>query len=170
MVSAELPAWIEYTKALGTPAASVLTAVIAGFVAYKIGNMQAESSRQQAVTARNKLKLELYPQRLEIFNIVRGTIGLATAHGRLTADEERKYLVGIAGSAWLFDDKVHSYLQNDFWRMMVDLGAGNAALEDRYPGQDRKTLAEQRATYFKKIKDQTEVIEELFKPFLRIET
>lgn len=174
MQSMELPVWVEYFKVVGAPVASLIaslvTAVIAGFVAFKIGKMQAAISRDQATIARNKLKLELYDQRLAVFQVLRETIGIAIRNGRLTSDEENNYIVGIAGSAWLFDDEVHDYLYKKFWPMLVNLYAANAALDDRDPTQDRAAVAKQRADAFREIVEQLHIIEELFKPFLRIET
>lgn len=51
-----LPMWIEYVKALGTPVVALVAASIAGVIAYR-----------QWRTARNKLKLDLFDKRVEVY-------------------------------------------------------------------------------------------------------
>lgn len=58
MQATVLPPWVEYVKALGTPTVALIAALIAGALAYR-----------QWTTARNKLKLDLFDKRMEIYSL-----------------------------------------------------------------------------------------------------
>ena len=56
METVNLPLWVEYVKALGTPVVAIVAASIAGAIAYR-----------QLRTARNKLKLDLFDKRMAVY-------------------------------------------------------------------------------------------------------
>ena len=76
--SENLPMWLEYVRALGTPCAALLAALITGYFTYK-----------QWKTARNKLKLDLFEKRFKVYEagmeIIREVVKPSEGYGnRLT--------------------------------------------------------------------------------------
>ena len=98
--------WTAYVTALTIP----ILAGIGAFIAYR-----------QWRTAQNKLKLDLFEKRVLVYEAVRDTLGHIAAHGSISQDQQIKYLSGIQTAKWLFDKKVHDYLNETLWHKIVDL-------------------------------------------------
>jgi hypothetical protein len=98
----QLPEWVEYVKALGTPVAAVIAAAITATIAYR-----------QWVTARNKLKLDLFDKRMEIY---RSAIDLMSEIGYhdtiLEWDRVNQLGAPFRGARWLLSDEIADYLED----------------------------------------------------------
>jgi len=101
----ELPIWLEYAKALGAPVVAVVAAVIAGVIAYR-----------QWITARNKLKLDLFDRRLKIytdaFAVIKWMAEPDLSDRQLIWNLEKSY----AESRWLLGEEVTIHLRDLFHR------------------------------------------------------
>ncbi|MDM4768261.1 hypothetical protein [Pelomonas sp. SE-A7] len=116
-MAGELPIWVEYVKALGTPSAALLAAAIAGYFAYR-----------QWRTAQNKLKLDLFERRLAVHDAAVSLILKGTQN--LTADDVAAFLKAVANARWLFKQPVVDFLkvlQNDALR---DLRVQEMAIDE----------------------------------------
>jgi hypothetical protein len=94
------PIWIEYVRALGTPIAALLGAIIAGVIAYR-----------QMRTATNKLKLDLFEKRIIVYT---AAVDLISTIGGLDHISEKRYdeiLASLNGALWLLDRDAEKYLQ-----------------------------------------------------------
>lgn len=80
--------WTQYISAIGIPIIAMLAALIA-FRQFQI--------------ARNKLKLDLFDKRMEVYSAVREALGNIARQGNLTPEQEIQYckvraaLVGYLG-------------------------------------------------------------------------
>lgn len=98
--SENLPMWLEYVRALGTPCAALLAALITGYFAYK-----------QWKTARNKLKLDLFEKRFKVYDagmeIIREVVKPSEGYGnRLT-----ELTNAVSGARWLLSTEVDEHLK-----------------------------------------------------------
>lgn len=102
--------WTQYISAIGIP----LIAALAAWIAFR-----------QFQIARNKLKLELFDKRMEIYSTVRETLSSIARQGRLTQEQEIQYLQGTRSARWLFGPEVSNYLDETLWHKIVDLELHN---------------------------------------------
>lgn len=86
---------IDKLHALLTPAVALLAACIA------LGQWHI---------ARNKLKLELFKSRHEVYEATRAAIFLIIQHRVLEPDQHQEFLRKTAGVMWLFDPGVREYV------------------------------------------------------------
>lgn len=103
---------LELVRAFGTPFA----ACVGALVAYRFGTIQADIARRQArtasdaaLTARNKLRMDMYKERLAVYNTVMKMFGELGVMGRLTSDDEVNYLGGIGSSRWVFGKDMQDF-------------------------------------------------------------
>ena len=165
--------FLDVIKNIGTP----LVAVCGVFIAHKFGKIQAAIAQQQAntaalsvQTARNKLKLDLFDRRLTIYNTVTTMLGQLGMTGNLSSDDERNYLVGINGAHWLFDVHVVAFLEKTIWHQMINFVLLQRTLRDPDQWQNLKNVAELHSAARKTLLDQRAVLDEIFDPYLKLET
>jgi hypothetical protein len=99
VASVQLPLWIEYTKALGAPIMALIAACIAGGIAY-----------QQWITARNKLKLDLFDKRMKIYDACSELLRCINMPIRTDYDEVMQLVYTTNGHHWLFGSEVTVYI------------------------------------------------------------
>ncbi|QQB53564.1 hypothetical protein [Delftia acidovorans] len=97
------------------PWASVIAAFIAASVAIIFGAAQVWIAWQQSKTTRNKLKLDLFDRRLEVYKAASEAIATAIQTNDFTASDERAFFLGIRGSRWLLDAVADDYLRSDLF-------------------------------------------------------
>jgi hypothetical protein len=153
----QLPLWVEYVKALGAPIVALVAALIAGGIAY-----------QQWRTARNKLKLDLFEKRLQVYNACVAI--LCELHMPGPADSKRLYELReeVASVAWLFDEKIRQYVQALWTRAFsavtrdkVDFAALDNDQKIRLIGNHVKTIGSE---YIAQIKE----LDDVFAPYLKL--
>jgi len=105
--------WIDILQALFTPAIAFAVGCIAFF---------------QWWTARNRLKLDLFDRRWAVYVAVKQLIADAIAYANVTDEARRKFLVGVQGAKWLFDDRVDRYIYKELHSRVTRLQAANAML------------------------------------------
>ena len=107
--------WTEYISPIGIP----IIAAIAAWIAFR-----------QFQIARNKLKLDLFDKRMEVYTAVREALGNITRQGNLTQEQQLQYLQGIRTARWLFGKDVFTYLDETLWHKIVDLEMHNELSKD----------------------------------------
>lgn len=95
----QLPIWVEYTRALGTPAVAFLAALVAGVIAYR-----------QWTTARNKLKLDFFDKRMAIYRVAVDVLESGRSADASSADVIQKLQDALYSARWLFNMEVELYL------------------------------------------------------------
>ncbi|WP_314435905.1 hypothetical protein [Massilia timonae] len=95
----ELPLWVEYIKALGTPAVALIAACVAGFIAYR-----------QWITARNKLKLDFFDRRMEIYRLAISVLERIRDDDEGAVEAMHKLDQALPAARWLFNTPVSLYL------------------------------------------------------------
>ena len=108
------PHWTAQVSAFALP----LIAVIGAIIAYR-----------QWRTAQNKLKLELFERRMEVYGAARELLGHITRTGKISLDEQFTYLGKIQSAKWLFGPEVVQHL-DELWEKSADLEMHQSMLSD----------------------------------------
>jgi hypothetical protein len=146
-----LPIWVEYVRALGTPIAALIGAVIAGFIAYR-----------QMRTASNKLKLDLFDKRMEVYNAARDLVSHEIWNVEITEERLNAITDAINAAPWLLDDKVDAYLNG----LKQELrGHRQSRVQPSRSAEDvKKMVADKRESKRKHVAE----LKAVFDPFLRL--
>lgn len=144
--------WTTYIFAVAIPA----IAVIGAWIAFR-----------QSEIARNKLKLDLFERRMEIYEAVRDMLGKAANRGKLSGEQEIQYLQSIQPAKWLFGVEVSRYLEEDLWKKMTDLALHNSMLETP-PGEERRRHVQARSETMNWLRGQFKELDALCKPYLEL--
>ena len=163
---------LEFARAFGTPFA----ACVGAFVAHRFGTIQADIARQQAQTAsgvaltsRNKLRMDMYAERLAIYKAVRSVFGELGVMGRLTPEDERNYLVGIESSRWVFGKEMHEFLEVKVWRAIIDYVAAQNEYNYNSNTDLRAQLATAKAERRKELLTLRDEVDHRFAEFMEFE-
>ena len=125
-VPLQLPLWLEYVKALGTPVAALVAAAVTGSFAYK-----------QWKTARNKLKLDLFEKRFEVYEagiqLIREIVSPSAGDGKRLTELTKE----ISGAKWLLNEQIAQHLNELLtraWKRLAlerDLDEHGISMEQR---------------------------------------
>lgn len=169
--------YIELAKAAAPFLAALTAAGIAAWVAHKFGRIQEAISRQQAETsaaaartARNKLRLDLFDRRMVVYEAASNFLSRVLANGRSTSDADFEYLSKIQGARWLFDEAVVEYLQKELWELVTELHLATVEIDAPVEGEARINLAQKRSALFIKAGRQRVTLDEVFGPYLKMES
>jgi hypothetical protein len=144
--------WIQYISPIGIP----IIAAIAAWIAFR-----------QSQIARSKLKLDLFDKRMEVYKVVRETLGNITRQGNLDQDQQRQYLQGTRTARWLFGPEVFTYLDKTLWHKIVDLELHNTMSKDS-PDPERAKHIHARTEVFKWLGDQYKDFDALVAKYLTL--
>jgi len=122
IATSPVPHWTAYVTVVVVP----IIAIIGAWIAFR-----------QSQIARNKLKLDLYDRRFEVYQTVQKTLGVITVQGKLGLGDEGMYLSGIQTAKWLFGPEVVAYLETELWQEIVDTPSCWAAASRSSRGRDR---------------------------------
>lgn len=148
------PHWTAYLTAMMTP----VVASFGAWIAY-----------QQWITARDKLRLDLYERRMAVYKAAWEAMGIVFTRGGISTEDESTYLQGIAGAQWLFGEEVVDYLNKELWEQLTDLHSYIAQLDGLPHGPERTALANKKAEQRKWFYDQPKRLDKLFYPYLGFE-
>jgi hypothetical protein len=145
--------WITILSALLTPIIAILSLLIAA---------------NQWITAKRKLKLDLYEKRLVVYAATRHAIGEIVTSGQTNPQIEVMFLQGIAGSKWLFDKKMVAYLNDDLWKEIINVGTIQEMTEGMPPGEELSKWIEKRSKAKNTMNKHLQLIDDRFYPFLNL--
>lgn len=101
-MSCDLPYWLEVTKALGPP----IIAAVAALIAFGLG-------RNQLKVARDKVRLDLFDRRLELYRAANSIIELVNTDG-LDAEISLQDLISTLRPAeWLVGERNAEFLDEE---------------------------------------------------------
>lgn len=107
--------WAQYIPPVGIP----MIAAIAAWIAFR-----------QSQIARNKLKLDLFERRMEVYTAVREALGRIARQGNLAQDEQIQFLQGTRTAKWIFGPEVAKYLDETLWHKIANLELHNTMSKD----------------------------------------
>jgi len=120
-------------------------------------------------TARNRFKLDLFDRRWAVYVATREILSAMFTHAQTSEEEQRKFLLGIRGAEWLFDERVESYLRKELWWRVTHLEGANNMLQPGANECDRHTASKNKCDILLWVTAQDEVIDALFGDFLKMD-
>jgi hypothetical protein len=145
-----LPIWLEYVRVLGTPVAAIFGAAIAGLIAYR-----------QMLTARNKLKLELFDKRISVYTAAVDLLSTINNLDQISVERFDEIIVSLNGAVWLLDRNADTYLQDLRLEVRELRDKSRLAVKG-----DEKILAMRENKDFRE--RHSKKLREVFEPFLQL--
>lgn len=152
-----------------TPEWVTALTIIAALSAPVVAIFAAVITYWQVAAARNTLKLALFDRRGAVYDAVNKVIGLVLTAGEVTQAEQERYMIGVQGAKWLFDDDVLHYVEVTLWHKIINLETLNNMLANGGGGAQRGKMIQDRAEIKKWIVDQRPEVIALFAPYLRLD-
>ncbi|MCS4231376.1 hypothetical protein EDF77_1912 [Stenotrophomonas maltophilia] len=106
---------IRFFTAIGQTLVALAVGTIAALIAWR----QWKTAEQQAKTARNKLRLDLYERRLAVFKELHQATIEALSH--TGAGKETNLIGAMAEVRYLFGEKVDEFISERLYAELVDL-------------------------------------------------
>lgn len=163
---------LEFMRAFGTP----MAALIAAGIAYRFGNIQAGIARRQvsiadnaALTARNKLRVDMYEERLSVHQAVRHLFGQLSVNGHITHDDEIQYLKGIVSARWVFGKEMDTFLNTTLWGAIAAYTAAQNSYDEHANTDARAIAARTKSDRRKDLLGMTDEADALFARFMEFE-
>jgi hypothetical protein len=110
-MNTQLPYWVQMVAALG-PLFAALTTLMVGVIVASIAYRQWQ-------TAKEKLILDLFDRRMNVYQKLRQSISLVNASGKVSDEAERLFLEAENEAVFLFEQDIHAYLR-DLWLIYVN--------------------------------------------------
>ena len=110
-----------------------------GYIAYR----QWRTAQQQAETARNKLKHDLFDRRLKVYEALRESAQYAF-NARPKENAEQRVADNLKELRWLFGKPVHDFVWEHIYLPLVDLWEANNAIHDSPPPRSDAQRKERR--------------------------
>lgn len=155
---------MESFTTLAGPIATIVASLTAGGIAIWLGTSQVSVARLQASTANDRLVLDLFERRFEIYSQAREIVRSAVRKGTSTTEEQFSFLRVTDGASFLFGKEVTDYL-TDIYTALVELQYCEDELK-RVLDRDKAKSFKRRQIKFDKIKDFYTEAPKLFAPYL----
>jgi len=162
---------------LASPAATIVAAIAAVFVTWKLGTgqlaiarQQAEIAKQQASMASVRLQHDLFEKRIAVFDAARDLILEVFHKSNVSNEAWNAFMRGTEKAVFLFDKPVTDYLTELRNQGSVIRGAVSRLADQQLPrGPERDEFARIRAENFKWFLDQFDVVIPKFMGALALE-
>jgi hypothetical protein len=145
----------------------VFNAMLVGGLAWYFAFHQKRIAEEQKRIAKEKLRLDLFDKRFAVVDAARKFVGRALVTGGVEIEDQNAFLVGASGASFLLNTELSKYL-DEILRRALDMPFLRDELA-REPNEvarrelEAKYLAERRW-----MREQTNVLEEKFGPFLQL--
>lgn len=150
---------IAYVSAFGSP---LVALVAGGFAAY--------FSYRSWRTAKNKLRLDLFDKRYNLYVQIQGFLQKVYSDKWEAETDNIKFLNMVAEAKWIFDDKVFDYLVKDLHSKLSEYSRVGADMADSVErGPEWQSSAQVRRKVRTDLVNQESVLIEKMTPFLRLE-
>jgi len=160
-----LPEWLQYIQALG-PLATIIAAGVAAWVTWKIQKRNNAVQQAQAQTARNKLKLDLFDRRYDVYEAAKKLI----FPGDYKFEELRELVLRAYKGEFLFDEQVFAWIDQAVRSASnYRITQTNLQSSHSFSDEQRSTLnteSDAQIVLFKKLEGE---IQEIFRPYLSFE-
>ena len=148
-----VPAWLTVLSALLTPTIALAVAFIA---------------LRQWMTARNKLKYDLFQQRYKFYENATKFISCIGATGRAPSDVTTEFLVSTKGAHFIVGAELAKYFDNELFKKAVLLYALDEDLKGIDSPAKRKENVAQQREIMDWLANQYAVLDRKFAPLLKL--
>ena len=152
-----LPLWVEYIKALGTPTVALVAACIAGIIAHR-----------QWVTSRNKLKLDFFDRRIEIYRLAVTLLELLRDDDEKLLDAMDKLDASLHSSRWLFSVEISVHLHELELRARLSFSR-YSQFKKRRGILDAGTLQKEKEARYLDFQAELQSLDRVVGPYLSVE-
>lgn len=159
-------------KDFAGPVATIIAASAAAFVAYRLGQNQIAVAVTQAAiaernwrTANDRIVLDLFERRLEIFDGIRSIVGEVMRSGTAPDEVLNRYWQAIDRVPYFFGAEVQDFVET-MRRNMIQLNLANTMMEDML-APDRSKWVQKRHDEFSKVIEFYRASPALFGPYLQ---
>lgn len=152
-----------------TGVGQLTVAFAVGYIAYR----QWRTAQQQAETARNKLKHDLFDRRLKVYDALRESAQYAFS-ARPNENAEQRVAENLKELRWLFGKPVYDFVRTQIYEPLVDLWEANNVIHDSpHPCSDaqrdeRRKAAAKASSIRKKLHRDLAKLEEMMAEFLTL--
>lgn len=145
--------WLTVLTGLSTP-------ILAAFGIWIAAN--------QWRTARNKLKLDLFEKRIVVYDAAREAINQLMNGAEPTLELQFKYLDGIAGARWLFDEDMGKYLNVEILGMVNRMREAFAKQDTPFDLDESRAGLQDRMALMEEFRSHWDKIDSRFASFLKV--
>jgi hypothetical protein len=96
---AQLPLWVEYVQALGTPVAAVIFGAVAALISYKQYQMSV-----------HKYRYDLFERRYKVYAAIADLFGEILREDKVSSEAYSKFASSVEQAKFLFGDEVKAYI------------------------------------------------------------
>lgn len=164
---------LAYLSTIG-PVLTFVAALFAAGVAVFFGRTQARIARQQAataagaaLTAKNKLRLDLFDRRMKIYDAVTAYMDEAATSADWRSDAS-PFFKDVSSARWLFDQSVVDWIQKELMDVVREVKTTQANLMSRSSGPDAYEASVACANAGRKLLAQYERRDDVFRPFMHL--
>ena len=153
-MSSGVPSWITYLSALLTPAIGV------GVVAIAFLQWQ---------TNKNRLKVELFDRRYQIYRAVKDLIDSIMVEGgvKISEKEANRFVLAVSESQFLFDKELATYIKS-ISKKAVKMAVLERHLKELPAGERRTEVVSELDKVLGWSINQSGILAEKFSPFLKL--
>lgn len=146
--------WVDISTALLTPTIAIIVAIIGGL---------------QWWTNRNRLKLDLFDKRYEVYSATRDLLAKVTQRGSASDEDLFNYLMSTREAYFLFEDDLTKYLDS-IYDKAIDIQVYTSELDGLPKGKsdERTELVGKRSVAKKWIISQIEELRKKFSPYIKL--
>lgn len=141
--------------------------VIQWIVASAIAAFAAIIAYFQWRTAHQRVVLDLFDRRLEVYNQLRSAVASIVTSGKVSPEVEQGIGRAIESARFYFGDEVVTYL-DALYKSVVDVGCYSSEIEGTQ-GPDRAKLIANRRAAFERVESFYKDAPALFKPYMRLD-
>jgi len=155
----DLPYWLRWINALAP--------LISGLATIGVGVVAGWIAHGQWAINRDKLKLDHYDRRFEVYQAMRELIVSVQSNGTTTDEELRKYLQRTRQAKFLLNAKIADF-RKELYNRASRLQLSHKLREGPAPDKVHAAAANSRAENTTWFLEQEQAIEALFEPFLQL--
>lgn len=139
---------------------ALLTPLVAAFATY--------IAASQYITARNKLRFDLFEKRFAVYKGARDFLNETIAAGEVTNESLRNYRQSTDAAKWVVAHEVHDYLECELYKKALDAQRIQSELEGVDVGEERAKLVDKKAALRLHFLNQYDRLDALFSPYLQL--
>lgn len=132
-----------------------------------IGCVTSYIAIQQWLTAKNKLRLDIFDRRYPVFEAALKLVSIAVQKGDVPDEARREFVIATRGAQFLFDQKLQDYC-DALAKEAINVRVGEQMMDSLPLGDRRTKSAEAWAERMKWFTEQVDEIPKRFAPFLKI--
>jgi len=155
-MQSQLPIWVQYIQALGTPFAAIIFGAFAALISYK-----------QYQTSVHKYRFDLFERRYKVYVAVQEIFGEILREDKVSGEAYSKFSVATGEAKFLFGDDVKAYIDKLFG-LIFEKTSLERKLARRINDNDFDKLSDQLDQNWKEITSMMKEVTGMFSKYLKL--